>query len=166
MIIHELNTFTSSAFGELGFNSSVKNKKEKNLDFTPSPKSDGIFMEEKQFEYLMELDMEIDTNENTPLSDILDNKFNFKIDFNDNNFHNHNNILDNDLKKQSKSSSTNLNPYSSLLKDKDKYNIDTDILSFNSNNKYLTKFDLCNKNTNNSKKTSLNNEKSNNYNYN
>ena len=141
LIIHELNTFTSSAFGELGFNSSIKIKKDKHFDFTPSPNSDGIFIETKQFDYLWEFDMEMDTNENTPLQEVFNNNINHKMDFNDN-FTNFNN----DFNKQS-----NL--------DSQKFNLNSSIL----NNNHLGKFNLSNQNSivNNQRKTNLNDEQSN-----
>ena len=65
-IVCESNTFTSSASAEggLGFTSSIK--KTQNFDFTPSPENDQLF-EEHRNEYFFELE----TNENTPLQDIL-----------------------------------------------------------------------------------------------
>lgn len=62
-VICESNTFTSSAEGGLGFTSSKKKKG--NFNFTPSPKSEDIFINEQQIEYFFD----IDTNENTPLQE-------------------------------------------------------------------------------------------------
>lgn len=61
----ESNTFTSSA-GGLGFTSSIK--KTQNFNFTPSPKSDNVFLEEHHSNKYF---FEMDTHENTPLDEVF-----------------------------------------------------------------------------------------------
>ncbi len=71
MMIYEETIFTSSGLGGTGFNKS--NKKQENLNFTPSPKRD--YLQENQSIIFNE----IDTYENTPLEGLYSGFQNEKL---------------------------------------------------------------------------------------